>query len=722
MTKTPDPAPKAIGTGPGSDKGEHGQFDLYSPKAPSQQLRHAVQAAVDAYAQSGRMRDAALAYAAHGLPIFPLSISSKKPIPRRDPDPSGKHKKGIPGTGSFYKATIDPLIIRDWWQKNPEALIGLPMGERTGVFAIDVDTAEDHADGVAAWNKIVAQHERSRRVKEPRRGGGHHYVRIIPAFTTREHRSATGGPHIIFKWHAEQAIGCSNGALPDGISVKGQGGYIVAPPSRRKGRAYSVYRDIDPTDAPAWLSKLILPTQTSSRNYSAREVATDLDELADMMQFVPNNDLSWDDWTAVGLALFAASGGQAFDLFDAFSQKSRKYNSDITCDRWDEITGSPPNRTGVGKLRKIALANGWVPKLYPAKPTYAAPTFTTSDAARSETRTLVRDFLHYSVACPKHVPKQWRVWADYLAWCRAEGELDPDVQAMKVPTGIGKTQIGIEEIAQWIRDVTTEGPVIVAVPRHKLGSKIEQQFLARGINAKVFRGRNADDPEIPNHAMCHNLAAVELALKCHGDVSRDCCKQKNRQCRFFGQCGYQRQMRGAKPDVWIVAGDMLFHTHKVFGTPVAVITDEALWVKGLRGIEQDVEWSIAVDSLITNNTQNSGVAFDRNWLGEALKKQQDDGGVNRAQLVAALFPNGEASWMPLIISREWACLPKTMQHPGMSPAAIKTLARSSVVDTIAHTRRAIKIWEAVRDLILNPDITTSGRLTLKQQNGQRVIS
>ena len=101
--------------------------------------------------------------------------------------------------------------------------------------------------------------------------------------------------------------------------------------------------------------------------------------------------------------------------------------------------------------------------------------------------------------------------------------------------------------------------------------------------------------------MCQNLAAVELAQRCHDNISETCCKRKTMKCRFYEQCGYQRQMRGEYPDVWIVAGDILFHTHKIFGTPCAVIIDEALWVKGLRGIEQD-DWSVAIDSLIKRRT------------------------------------------------------------------------------------------------------------------------
>ena len=111
------------------------------------------------------------------------------------------------------------------------------MGAASGVWCLDIDTSEDHADGVAKWKTIVAEHD---------------------PIVTREHRSATGGPHLIFNWQEEKLNGCSSGDLPDGIDVKGDGSYIVVPPSRRKGRSYSVFNDIDPIDTPEWLSELIL--------------------------------------------------------------------------------------------------------------------------------------------------------------------------------------------------------------------------------------------------------------------------------------------------------------------------------------------------------------------------------------------------------------------------------------------------------------------------------
>lgn len=315
-------------------------------------LRRAVQAAVAAYAASGRMLDAALVYAEHDLPVFPLDVKTKAPIPPRD----GKTKenpKGIPGTGGHKKATCDPLTIRRWWRRNPDALIGMPMGERTGIWCLDVDTDEDHADGVAAWTALAVEHE---------------------PIITREHRSATGGPHLIFNWSADKPIRTGRGKLPkDGISVKGEGGYIVVPPSRRKGRTYTVFDDIDPDHAPGWLVDEILQERTREYRASSRvEAPANINEIAEAMSFVPNDDLSWEEWTSWGLAIFAATGGQGLDVFDAFSRRSSKYDAVTTDKRWEEITGSPPNRTGKGKIFKEARRHGWKRT---AKPTYAAATF-----------------------------------------------------------------------------------------------------------------------------------------------------------------------------------------------------------------------------------------------------------------------------------------------------------------------------------------------------------
>jgi hypothetical protein len=283
-----------------------------------------VQAAIEAYAKSGRMLDAALAYAEHGFPIFPLSKGTKAPIPKADRDTQGKK---IVRTGGFYKATTDPVIITQWWYRS-EHLIGMPMGPVSSVFAIDIDTAEDHADGIAEWENITAEHGE---------------------IETREHLTATGGRHLILNFDSDQPVGCSRGSLPDGIDVKGRGGYILMPPSRRKDRDYRVGLDVDPIDPPQWLIEMIrtrpaplfeeqqrksvdaVHTRGAADEvdgigatvFEASNIPADLAELAEAMSYIPNRNLPWDEWTVIGLALFAATQGRGFAIFDQFSRRSQ---------------------------------------------------------------------------------------------------------------------------------------------------------------------------------------------------------------------------------------------------------------------------------------------------------------------------------------------------------------------------------------------------------------
>lgn len=93
------------------------------------------------------------------------------------------------------------------------------------------------------------------------------------------------------------------------------------------------------------------------RDLSAAEI-----DLAELVAAIPNNT-DWEGWNAIGLAIFAASGGsdQGGIAFDDWSAKSPRYNPYTTAERWRHFRRSPPSRTGLGKLIKLARDNGWRP-------------------------------------------------------------------------------------------------------------------------------------------------------------------------------------------------------------------------------------------------------------------------------------------------------------------------------------------------------------------------
>ena len=139
--------------------------------------------------------------------------------------------------------------------------------------------------------------------------------------------------------------------------------------------------------------------------------------------------------------------------------------------------------------------------------------------------------------------------------------------------------------------------------------------------------------------MCRNTQPVALASRAMADVNETCCRQGQRKCRLFDRCAYQLQKQGTPPEIWVMAHDMIFYASKVFGRPAAVIIDESMWQRGIRGIEKKDpdEWVVPLASLIASkpydvNTLIGRRTFERDRLGRALDAQKSNGAVQRATL------------------------------------------------------------------------------------------
>ncbi|ADX73380.1 MULTISPECIES: bifunctional DNA primase/polymerase [Actinomycetes] len=138
---------------------------------------------------------AARSLAAAGVPVFPCVVEGKRPLTRR----------------GFLDASSDPEQVAAWWSRTPNANIGIPTGAPSGVVVVDVDVHGPH-DGRAAFQRATDAglvDGAGLLVRTPT-GGAHVY---FPATPGREQRS----------WQAATA----------GVDFRGDGGYIIAPPSRR---------------------------------------------------------------------------------------------------------------------------------------------------------------------------------------------------------------------------------------------------------------------------------------------------------------------------------------------------------------------------------------------------------------------------------------------------------------------------------------------------------
>ena len=132
------------------------------------------------------LADAAVALS---VPVFPCD-ANKRPLTRH----------------GFKDATADPAEIRRLFANPAAVMIGMPTGEVTAVVVVDIDVKEGRQGRI--WLDANSH-------------------RLPQTWTVR---TASGGLHLYFRW-PEQPIRNSASKIAPGIDVRGDGGYVIVPPS-----------------------------------------------------------------------------------------------------------------------------------------------------------------------------------------------------------------------------------------------------------------------------------------------------------------------------------------------------------------------------------------------------------------------------------------------------------------------------------------------------------
>ena len=135
------------------------------------------------------MLEHALAYARAGLKIFPCCPRMKIPLA---------------GTHGVRDASSDEALVRAWWGRQPDANIAIACGAGSGVYVVDVDV--DEGRGVNGYASLTDELPATWTVKTPR--GGRHYYYAAGDTPPR-----------------------SKNNLRPGIDIRGDGYYVLAPPS-----------------------------------------------------------------------------------------------------------------------------------------------------------------------------------------------------------------------------------------------------------------------------------------------------------------------------------------------------------------------------------------------------------------------------------------------------------------------------------------------------------
>jgi hypothetical protein len=129
-------------------------------------------------------------------------------------------------------STNDNLAPAEWWTRHPDANIGIRTGEAGGLVVLDVDIKNK---GDETLKKLEATYGKLPETPTVRTGGG--------------------GWHYYFRYPGSK-VRNSAGKIGPGLDIRGDGGYVVAPPSlHASGNRYEwlVGPDTPLAELPQWI-------------------------------------------------------------------------------------------------------------------------------------------------------------------------------------------------------------------------------------------------------------------------------------------------------------------------------------------------------------------------------------------------------------------------------------------------------------------------------------
>lgn len=174
----------------------------------------------------------ALYYAQYyGWAVFPVKANKKPWTPHGCKD-----------------AKKDPGAIRAWWRQHPDAGIGIATGSKSNLIVIDEDI--DDVKGINGFDEVSKWERDNGSLPE-----------TVTCITGR------GGYHLYYHYEGDD-IGNRAGIL-DGVDVRGEGGYVIAPPSPHPNGTEYAWElppneyDIAPLDET--VRRFLLSNQTTTR-------------------------------------------------------------------------------------------------------------------------------------------------------------------------------------------------------------------------------------------------------------------------------------------------------------------------------------------------------------------------------------------------------------------------------------------------------------------------
>jgi hypothetical protein len=168
------------------------------------------------------------------FPIFPVKPREKVPMTRH----------------GLKDAKQDEATIRRHWSQYPDSNIGVPTGRVSGVVVLDVD-------GDYGYESLTELEDKND---------------VLP--DTKSVKTPRGGSHLFFLHPGDREVQNSASLLGQALDVRGDGGYVLVPPSvGSNGREYATDEEAPVLPMPSWLieeiqnRQLVIATALGSGEY-----------------------------------------------------------------------------------------------------------------------------------------------------------------------------------------------------------------------------------------------------------------------------------------------------------------------------------------------------------------------------------------------------------------------------------------------------------------------
>ena len=263
----------------------------------------------------------------------------------------GKHPRTKHGA---KEATTDPDKIAFWWGTWPNSNIGVATGKESGIFVVDYDknkSGDDRLCGMESFNQDSAK--------------------FPEVANTLQIRSGSGGRHAVFQYPKGVQIGCRNKINASHVDIRGDGGYIIAPPSlHQSGNPYQWAQSGAILEASAdalahWtLTGREQDDQGGNDWEKAHDETIDTRELQKINEALSHIRALGDDWLKAGMALHDRFNGspEGFHIWRQWSRTAPGYENEPAADHWKRwlsfgnYKGAP---TTLATIYERAAGSGW---------------------------------------------------------------------------------------------------------------------------------------------------------------------------------------------------------------------------------------------------------------------------------------------------------------------------------------------------------------------------